>query len=60
MCVVPVMVKQKRSDREDKACAMLNSCSQATFAKGSLLSELGIQGRKASVTAKTMKEEVIK
>ena len=38
---------------------MLNTCSQAMLAKENLLRDLGIQGRKTSITLKTMNEEVI-
>ena len=36
----------------------MNTCSQATFAKKNLLSDLGIQGKKTSITVKTKTEEV--
>ena len=44
MCVVPVMVRHKLSNRVVKTYAMLDTCSQGTFAKENLLSNLGIQG----------------
>ena len=37
---------------------MLDTCSQATFAKEKLSSGLGIQGRKTSITVTTMNGEV--
>ena len=43
MCVVPVMVRHKLSNRVVKTYAMLHTCSQATFAKENLLIDLGIQ-----------------
>ena len=39
---------------------MLNTCSQVTFAKENLLSDLGIERRKTSITVKTMNGEVTK
>ena len=60
MCVVPVMVRHKLSNRVVKTYAMLSTCSQVTFAKEKSLSDLGIQGRKTSITIKTMNGEVTK
>ena len=60
MCMVPVMVRHKLSNRVVKTYAMLNTCSQVTFAKEKSLSDLGIQGRKTSITIKTMNGEVTK
>ena len=42
MCVVPVMVRHKLSNRVVKTYAMFDTCSQATFAKENLLRDLGI------------------
>ena len=39
---------------------MLDTCSQATFAKENLLSDLSIQWRKTSITVKTMNAKVTK
>ena len=60
MCVVPVIVRHKFSNRMIKTYAMFDTCSQATFAKMNLLSNLGIQGRKTSITVKTMNGEITK
>ena len=60
MCVVPVMVRHKLSNRVVKTYFMLDTCSQATFVKENLLNDLGIQGRKTSITVKTMNGEVTK
>ena len=60
MCVVSVMVKQKLSNHVVKTYAMLDTCSPATFTKENLLSDLGIQGRKRSITVKTMNGKVNK
>ena len=43
MCVVPVMVRHKLSNLVVTTYAMLDTCSQAKFAKENLLSDLGIQ-----------------
>ena len=63
ICVVPLKVKLERhklSNREVKTFAMLDTGSQVTFAKEKLSSDLGIQGKKTSVTVKTMNGEVTK
>ena len=63
ICVVPLKVKRERhklSNREVKTFAMLDTGSQVTFAKEKLSSDLGIQGKKTSVTVKTMNGEVTK
>ena len=60
ICVVPGMVRHKFSNRVIKIYAMLDTCSQATFAKEKLSSDLGIQGRKSSITVKTENGEVTK
>ena len=60
MCVVPVMVRHKLSTHVVKTYAMLNTCSQAAFAKENLLSDLGIQRRKTSITVKAMNGKVTK
>ena len=49
MCVTPVMVRKKLSNRVVKTYAMLDTCSQATFAKEYLLREEDISyGKKSS------------
>ena len=58
MCMVPVIIRL--SNRVVQTYAMLDTCSQATFAKENLLSHLGIHWRKTSVTVKTMNGEVTK
>ena len=44
MCVVPVKVPHKNSDKETMIFAMLDSCSQGTFATTSLMEQLNISG----------------
>ena len=39
---------------------ILDTCSQATFAKENLSTDLGIKERKTSITVKTMNGEVTK
>ena len=39
---------------------MLDTCRQVTFCKENLLSDLGVQGRKTSITVKTKNGEVTK
>ena len=58
MSVVPVVVRYKFSNPVLNTYAMLDTCSQATFTKENLLSDLGIQGKKTSITVETMKGEV--
>ena len=60
MCVVPVVVKHKNSNKVIKTYAMLDSCSQGTFVKESLLGYLRLQKRKTSITIKTINGEVTK
>ena len=59
MFVVPVMVRHKRSNQVVKTYAMLNTCSQATFAKESLLSDLGIQGGRNQLQSKPRMEKLL-
>ena len=60
MCVIPIVVRHKNSNKEIKTYAMLENCSQATFAKEHLLGLLGLQGRKTPITIKAMNGEVMK
>ena len=60
MCVVPVMVSHKPSNGIFKTFDMLDTGSHVTFAMKNLLSDLGVQGRKTSITVKTMNGEVPK
>ena len=60
MCVVPVVVRHKLSNHFVKTYAMLDNCSQATFMQDKLLADLGLHGRKTSITVKTMNGEVTK
>ena len=58
--VVPVLVQHKHSNCVVKTYAMLDNCSQANFMRNKLLGALGLHGRKASITVKTMSVEVTK
>ena len=60
MCVVPVFVRHKLSNRIVKTYAMLDNCSQATFMQKKHLGDLGLHGRKTLITVKTMNGEVTK
>ena len=60
MCVVPVFARHKLSNCNVKTYAMLDSCSQATFMRNTILGTLGLHGCKTSVTVKAMDGEVIK
>ena len=57
MCVIPVRVKQKNSNREFKTFVMLDNCSQGTFAKEDPLKKLKISGRATSMSIKTLNAE---
>ena len=57
MCVAPVLVQHKLSNCIVKAYVMLDNCSQANFMRNKLLGALGLHGRKASITVKTMNGE---
>ena len=43
MCVVPIIVRHKLSNCVVKPYAMLNTYSQAMFAKENILSDIGTQ-----------------
>ena len=60
MCVVPVFARHKLSNCNVKTYAMLDSCSQATFMRNTILGTLSLHGCKTSVTVKAMDGEVIK
>ena len=60
MFVMSAIVRHKLSNCIVKTYAILNSCGQETFAKENLLSDLGAQGRKTSITVKAMNGEVTK
>ena len=57
ICVVPVIVRYKLSDRIIRTYAILDTCSQGTFAQENLLGDLGIPGRKTAITVKNMIEK---
>ena len=57
---MPVMVSHKPSNGIFKTFDMLDTGSHVTFAMKNLLSDLGVQGRKTSITVKTMNGEVPK
>ena len=54
MRVVPVRVKHSDSDKEVKALAFLDTCSQGTFVTQDLISKLGVFGIKTSITIQTL------
>ena len=58
--VVSVLVQHKHSNCVVKTYAMLDNCSQANFMRNKLVGALGLHGRKASITVKTMNVEVTK
>ena len=54
MCVVPVRVKHHNSKNEVTTFALLDSCSQGTFATDDLLQRLNISGVETSISIKTL------
>ena len=57
MCVFSVTVKHKKSSREVKTFAMLDNCSQGSFANEDLLKKLKIGGTATSISIKTLNGE---
>ena len=54
MCVVPVKVRHKNSDKDIKAFAMVDTCSQGTFITTSLMEQLNISGMQTFINIKTL------
>ena len=54
MCVVPVKVRHKNSDKEIMMFAMLDTCSQGTFITTSLMEQLNISGIQTFINIKTL------
>ena len=57
MSVVQVKVEHSESGKIVETYALLDNCSQGTFMSERLLMELGLKGKKTSVTTKTLKGE---
>ena len=57
MCIVPVQIASTNTSKKVHTYALLDSCSQGTFILGQLANELGISGRKTSLTIKTLNWE---
>ena len=45
MCVVPVRIRDEKSNKEVKSFAMLDAYSQGTFSTYKLMKDLGIEGQ---------------
>ena len=54
MCIVPVKVYHPSSNKYVETMAMLDSCSQATFVADSLVTNLGLNGRKTTLSVTTI------
>ena len=54
MCVVPVKVQHKESNKEIITFAMLDTCSQGTFATENLMNQLDINGIRTSIGIRTL------
>ena len=58
MCIVPVQIKSTNTSKKVHTYALLDSCSQVIFILDQLVSDLGISGRKTSLTIKTLNGEL--
>ena len=54
MCIVPVQIRSKDTSKTVHFYALLDSCSQGTFILNQITNDLGISGRKTSLTMKTL------
>ena len=54
MCVVPVKVQHKQSNKEIIAFAMLDTCCQGTFATENLMNQLDMNSIRTSVGIRTL------
>ena len=54
MCVVPVKVRHKNSDKEIMMFVMLDTCSQGTFITTSLMKQLNISGIQTFINIKML------
>ena len=57
MCIVPVQITSTNTSKKVHTYALLDSCSQGTFILDQLANDLGISGRKTSLTIKTLNGE---
>ena len=57
ICVVPVTIRHKNSKIEVKTHALLDSCSQGTFASDELIKDLKVNGIPTEITIKTLNGE---
>ena len=57
MCIVPVQITSTDTSKKVHTYALLDSFSQGTFILDQLTNDLGISGRKASLTIKTLNGE---
>ena len=56
MCVLPVKVQHKKSNKEIITFAMLDNCSQGTFVTENLMNQLDINGIRTSTGIRTLIE----
>ena len=54
MCTVPVQITSTNTSKKVHTYALLDSCSHGTFILDQLANDLGISGRKTSLTMKTL------
>ena len=57
MCIAPVQIKSPNTSKKVHTHALLYSSSQGTFILDQLANDLGISGRKTSLTIKTLNGE---
>ena len=56
MCIIPVSVKHKKNGRQITD-AMLDNCSQGSFAHEAILKQLGVKGTKTTLSLNTLRGE---
>ena len=54
MCIIPVSVKHKNNGRQITD-AMLDNCSQGSFAHEAILKQLGVKGTKTTLSLNTLR-----
>ncbi|KAJ8403222.1 hypothetical protein AAFF_G00354390 [Aldrovandia affinis] len=57
LAIVPVRIKSKRSSREVKTYAFIDTGSSATFCSEALMNQLNMRGRRTEILLRTMDQE---
>ena len=58
VCIVSIKVKYGNSGKVLETHVLLDSCSQGTFILETLINDLGVKGKRTSITIKTLNGEV--